>query len=512
MGLGRVRHMNRRTAIRCGLGLGAAVVAESGRVTPLAGAMRRLSRRILPIPTLIEARDGEPLELTMGAGEWEIEPGVKTPTLGFNGPYLGPTIRVRSGQTASLTYKNTLSESVAVHGHGLHVPGELDGGPQREIGPGENWSLELPIRQQACTAWFHPHTHGKAGPQTYHGLAGLFVIDDEHSGSLPIPQTYGVDDLPVVVQDRTLDGRGRLAYTIEDPEDGFMGDRITVNGITDPIRAVPPGLVRLRLLNGSNARYYRFRFSDDRTFYKIATDGGFLEEPVPLRDLVMLPGERNEIVVDFSNGDDVMLVSGPALSGPTTGRRRDRRGRERRDDWEPGGLTDAFEILAFTVDPSLPAFREPLPRQLNTITRPTVRSDWPVRRFEMFMEDNDRRRRGSRGQRSNTPMPMGINGRTMDMRVINERVRRNQWERWEIRSFDGSHPFHVHGCSFLLLSQDGRPVSDEDAGWKDTVRVDDQAEFIVRFEHRATDDYPYMYHCHILEHEDQGMMGQFTVT
>lgn len=345
---------------------------------------------------------------------------------------------------------------------------------------------------------------------------------------MPLPKTYGVDDLPVVIQDRALDSLGRLFYFVEDAEDGFMAETITVNGITNPTRTVPAGLVRLRLLNGSNARYYRFRFSDNRVFYKIATDGGFLEEPVPIREVVMLPGERNEIVVDFSDGNPAMLVSGPGLIGAANTEGRDRVNRERRDgdsrerrdgdvrrgrnDWEPGGLNDAFEILEFTVDPRLPAFRSPLPLRLNTISRPTVRSDWPVRRFELFMEGGERRRRSLFGQREDGEMPMGINGRSMDMQVINERVRRNQWERWVVRSFDGSHPFHVHGCSFLLLSQEGRPVSDENAGWKDTVRVDDRAEFIVRFDHEATDEYPYMYHCHILEHEDMGMMGQFTVT
>lgn len=459
---------------------------------------------------LLESNADAPIELTMRAGEWEIVSGLPTPTIGFNGPFLGPTLRVRDGQDVAVVYRNTLSESVAIHGHGLHVPGELDGGPQREIEAQGSWALELPIRQQASTLWYHPHTHGKTGPQTYHGLAGIIIIDDDNSAALPLPSTYGVDDLPVVVQDRALDSRGRLIYSVEDAEDGFMADMITVNGIANPTRAVPAGLVRLRLLNGSNARYYRFRFSDNRTFHKIATDGGFLNEPVPIREVVMLPGERNEIVVDFSDGNPAMLVSGPSPGGASDTGESGRRDRGRRRDWEPGGLTDSFEILQLTVDPELPAVRTSLPRQLNAIRRPTVRSDWPVRRFEMFMDEDDRRRGAPRAPGST--MAMGINGRAMDMHVINERVRRHQWERWEIRSRDGSHPFHVHGCSFLILSQDGRPVSDENAGWKDTVRVDDQAEFIVRFDHKAADDHPYMYHCHILEHEDRGMMGQFTVT
>ena len=388
---------------------------------------------------------------------------------------------------------------------------ELDGGPQREIEPGGSWSLDLPVRQQASSSWYHPHTHHKTGPQTYNGLAGMFIIDDENSDDLPLPKTYGIDDIPVIVQDRIFDELGRLDYSIEDAEDGMLGDTITANGIANASRHVPAGLVRLRLLNGANARYFRFRFSDNREFHKIATDGGFLEEPVPIRELLMAPGERNEVVVDFSNGNPTMLVSGPRAQTVNDDRRRDEDERDRRRNRESGGLGDMFEILQFAVNPDLPAVRESLPRQLNSINRPTVQRNWPVRRFDLFMR-GDRRRGVSGAFQSRAEMEMGINRQMMDMQVINERVRLGQWERWAINSFDGSHPFHVHGCSFLVLSQDERPVSAEDAGWKDTVRVDDSAEFIVRFNHKATDEFPYMYHCHILEHEDRGMMGQFTVT
>ena len=107
---------------------------------------------------------------------------------------------------------------------------------------------------------------------------------------------------------------------------------------------------------------------------------------------------------------------------------------------------------------------------------------------------------------------MAINGQSMDLRVINERVRKGVWERWRVENDEGHHPFHVHGCSFLVLSQDGRPVAPEDAGWKDTVWVNRSTELMVRFDYEATEESTYMYHCHILEHEDMGMMGQFTVT
>lgn len=462
----------------------------------------------MPIPELLEF-DDSPVELTMSASEWEILPGLRSPSTGFNGPYLGPTLRIRDGQNVPLTYKNKLSDPVAVHGHGLHVPGMIDGGPQRQIEPETSWSLELPVRQQACTSWYHPHTHGKTASQTYNGLAGMIIIDDENSDSLAIPSNYGVDDVPVIVQDRTLDSRGQLLYSVEDAEDGFMGEIITVNGIANAKKSVPAGLVRLRLLNGSNARYFRFSFSDERVFHSIATDGGFLNEPVPIREIVLLPGERSEIVVDFSDGKSAMLISGRrdiALPGSQRDRRR------RRNDFEPGGLNASFEVLEINVDPTLSAHHAPLPKQMNTINRPTVRNSWPTRQFSLFMEGDRRRRDRNSDRRSNAPMVMGINGRTMDMHSINERVEKHQWERWEIQSYDGSHPFHVHGCSFLVLSLDGRPVPEEYAGWKDTVRVDDSAEFIVRFDHEATEEFPYMYHCHILEHEDNGMMGQFTVT
>jgi len=122
----------------------------------------------------------------------------------------------------------------------------------------------------------------------------MFIIDDENSDALPLPKTYGVDDIPVIVQDRLFDNLGRLVYSIEGAEDGMLGDTITTNGIANASRRVPAGLVRLRLLNGANARYFRFRFSDNREFHKIATDGGFLEEPVPIREILMAPGERNK--------------------------------------------------------------------------------------------------------------------------------------------------------------------------------------------------------------------------
>ena len=190
----------------------------------------------LPIPPLVDGSQGRPIDLQIRSGTWNFQSGVETPTLGFSQGYLGPTIRTRQHSELNLRYQNTLTESVAVHGHGLHVPGEVDGGPQLAIEPGADWQPRLSIVQPAATCWYHSHTHGKTGEQTYRGLAGLIIIDDEVADSLPLPRRYGVDDLPIVIQDRTFDEQGRLVYSLHDAdEDGWLGDTLVINGAVAPV-------------------------------------------------------------------------------------------------------------------------------------------------------------------------------------------------------------------------------------------------------------------------------------
>ena len=460
----------------------------------------------LPIPPLVDGREGRPVDLKIRNGTWSFMPGVKTPTLGFSQDYLGPTIRTRQNSELNLHYQNTLAESVAVHGHGLHVLGEVDGGPQLAIDPGADWQPSLSIVQPAATCWYHSHTHGKTGEQTYRGLAGLIIIDDEQTDSLPLPHQYGVDDLPVVIQDRTFDAQGRLVYSLYDAgEDGWLGDTVVINGAMAPVANVPAGKVRLRLLNGANARFYIVGFADNRTFYKIASDGGLLEAPVPLTSMEMSPGERCEIVVDMADGKSAGLLTlfedefeeEEGLVGSLLGL-FDRSER----DLPPPSLT-------LVVDRSLSAHTAPLPEQLATIVRPQPEEIVRSRDFILTMEDDER----IENDDGHAAMDMAINGAVMDMNVINERVPLGVWERWRIRSNQGAHPFHVHGCSFLIERMEESAASPDQRGWKDMVVVDDDdwAEIVVRFDHPATEQYPYMYHCHILEHEDRGMMGQFTV-
>ena len=462
----------------------------------------------LPIPALVDGTNGEPIDLRIRDGEWSFKLGLKTPTLGINQDYLGPTIRTRRNSELDLHYQNALTEGVAIHGHGLHVPGEVDGGPQLEIAPGEAWQPALSIVQPAATCWYHSHTHGKTGHQVYRGLAGMIIIDDEVSESVELPRRYGIDDLPVIIQDRTFDTQGRLVYSLKDAgEDGWLGETVVINGAMSPVAKVPAGKVRLRLLNGANARFYIVAFADNRTFYKIASDGGFLTAPVPLTTMEMSPGERCEIVVDLADGKSAGLLT---------------LFEDEFDDTEEGTVSNLADLIArsgkttpqpsltLMVDGTLPAHTAPLPEKLATITRPKENDITRVRDFVLHMEDGG----GSHGKHGgHAAMDMTINGAAMDMNVINERVKRGVWERWRIRSNQGAHPFHVHGCSFLIERMEGAAAPPDQQGWKDTVVLDDDdwSEIVVRFDHPATEQHPYMYHCHILEHEDRGMMGQFTV-
>ncbi|MEX0344812.1 MAG: multicopper oxidase domain-containing protein [Rhizobiaceae bacterium] len=460
----------------------------------------------LPIPPLVDGTNAEPVNMEIRTGEWSFVPGTKTPTLGFSQDYLGPTIRTRQNSELNLHYRNTLDEGVAIHGHGLHVPGEVDGGPQLEIAPGGLWQPTLSIVQPAATCWYHSHTHGKTGHQVYRGLAGMIIIDDDLGLATDLPSQYGVDDLPIIIQDRTFDDHGRLVYSLLDAdEDGWYGETVVVNGAISPVANVPAGKVRLRLLNGANARFYIVAFADSRSFYKIASDGGMLDSPVQLTSMEMAPGERCEIIVDLQDGGPAELLT------------------LFEDEFDPegiiGGVLDLFSrtpkpvpSLTLLVDESLSANAAPVPERLASITRPKDAEILRTRDFVLEMDN------GGSGSHSMTGgdamMDMTINGAAMDMNVINQRVERGVWERWRIRSDQGEHPFHVHGCSFLIDKIAGSTPPPDQQGWKDTVVLDDDgwSEIIVQFNHLATEQHPYMYHCHILEHEDRGMMGQFTVS
>ncbi|HHH10684.1 MAG TPA: copper oxidase, partial [Sorangium sp.] len=241
-------------------------------------------------------------DLTLQQGSSHFLNDVSTPTWGINGSFLGPTLRLRNGDKVRLNYTNTLGEDTTMHAHGVHLPASMDGGPHQIIKAGASWTAAFTVDQLACTNWYHPHYKGKTAQHVMNGLAGLIIVDDETSDALDLPKRYGVDDLPIIVQDRTFNSDGSFRYepSMRETMHGWKGNTLMVNGAIRPFVDVEAKQVRFRILNGSNARVYTLAFASGRSFQQIATDNSFLESPVTLTELRLSPAERAEIVVDFS--------------------------------------------------------------------------------------------------------------------------------------------------------------------------------------------------------------------
>src|SRR5918995_2269538 len=301
----------------------------------------------LPIPPLADSKidsDGRRVfRLTAETGEREFRPGESTETWGFNGSYLGPTLRATRGEEVMVDFRNGVDETTTVHWHGMHPPADADGGPHQMVEPGESWTPNWQIDQPAATLWYHPHPHGDTEKHVYRGLAGMFILDDEEEAGLDLPRRYGVDDIPVIVQDRRFAEDGSLVED-EREELGILGDTLLVNGTYGPYLDVSSERVRLRLLNGSTARTYDFGFSDQRDFALIATDGGLLERPVEMDRIQLSPGERAEILVTMEPSERVILRSYPPDLEPGS------------DTSRQDGGEDRFDVLqlraAGELDPS----------------------------------------------------------------------------------------------------------------------------------------------------------------
>ena len=451
----------------------------------------------LRIPPLLDARrQGQSISLTAQAGTTEFFAGRKSATLGYNGHYLGPTILMHRGDDVQMAVTNALGTDTTVHWHGMLIAAQLDGGPHQLIRPGATWRPVLPVRQPAATLFYHPHVHGRTGEQVYGGLAGVLLIADDKERALGLPSEYGVDDLPLVLQDRQFsNGRLVLPTGMMTAMQGRRGDTLLVNGTPNAKVRIPARMIRLRLVNGSNARIYDLSFDDGRAFQWIATEGGLLEAPVQLRSLDLAPGQRAEILVDFSDGHKATLQTGPDLNasmmgglGPVVGA-------------VAGASGEQAAVLAFEPDEAnARASADPVLLRPDNRERVNAQQAVKRRRFRLNMGMGMGGGMGGGG--------MAINGRPFDMRRIDEAVRLGDVEIWEVSGEMMAHPFHVHGVQFEVRLASGR-ASVRDQGLRDTVLVREPVELLVRFTQPAVEA-PFMYHCHILEHEDAGMMGQFS--
>ena len=466
------------------------------------------------------------LELTLTAAPAQVPifPGEPTTVWSYKGQvikgdpgslvnpdqsYLGPIIRARKNRRIRIHFKNNLATKSIIHWHGLHVPAEMDGHPMDVIPSGETFTYDFEVLNRAGTYWYHPHPHGRTGHQVYGGLAGLFLVSDDEEEKLNLPQ-YELD-IPLVIQDRSFSNSNQLIYLprgMHDSMTGMLGETICVNGKPDFKLSVSTRIYRLRILNGSNSRIYKLAWKDGTPLTVIATDGGLLEKPVRKKYAVLGPAERIELWADFSKypvGTSLELVSKyfePAMQGAAMGPRRGMMG----GDILPNGAP--FSILKIDVTGEEKETRS-LPKKLSSIERYQSRDadniDNP-RRFSFFM-------RHMRGL---------INGRTFQMQEVagDERVRLNSTELWEFSNDDSSmgmmmpmpHPVHLHGKQFQVVERSGALHSGYvDEGWKDTVLLmpGERARIVANFT-----DYPgmFLYHCHILEHGDMGMMRNYLIT
>ncbi len=438
---------------------------------------------LLAIPPLASYKmvDGYKLfTMNIHEDEYEFFKGIKTKTYGINSALLGETIRIHRGDSVKIVYTNNLKEPTTMHGHGMHVPATMDGGPKNKIQPNSSWTAQYTVDQKASTNWYHPHLMGKTAEHVYMGLAGLIIIDDDQSDALNLPKEYGVDDIPLILQDKRFDANKQIDYspTNREIKQGYRAETMLVNGVIKPIVNVKAKKIRFRLLNGSNARVFKLAFSDGRKFYQIATDNSFLEEPIELSSVILTPAERVEIVVDFKDdfNREIFLVDSNSNKKMLTVK-----------------VTKRSEN------------QEPLPSKLTTHLKLDANDAVRVRKFVLGMS------------RIDGAMHMSINGKIMNMSRIDEVVPMDEVEIWEITNSMGmEHNFHIHSTHFYPLERNGSPdnILPSEQGYKDTIRLapNDTVKIILKMTDFPDDNNGYMYHCHFLEHEDDGMMGQFTIT
>ncbi|MFC7547953.1 multicopper oxidase family protein [Plantactinospora sp. GCM10030261] len=487
------RRINRRRLLTAGLlTVPSVAAAAAGGLSwvyatadvDTAGRLRFTNRLAVPplAPSTVDGSGRRVFELRAAPGRSALRAGPPTRTWGVNGPLLGPTLRANRGETVLVRVRNDLPEATSLHWHGMHLPARMDGGPHQTVPAGGEWSPSWRIDQPAATLWYHPHPHEQTARHTYRGIAGMFVIDDPAGPPAGLPHRYGVDDVPVIIQDKKFTDGNQFDESAHPMSGvGVVGDTVLVNGTVTPYLPVTTERIRLRLLNGSAARAYRLGLADDRPFALVGTDGGLLAGPHQTNRIQLTPGERAEIVVDLRPGERVVLRSHPPELGLIFW------------DGRFSGAHDTLDILELRAADRL----EPSPALPSRLAAPPDLSSVPpaaTRRFEMS--------------------GFKINGLSMDMNRIDFAATRDTVEVWEVVALDDQlHNFHVHDTQFQVLSVNGAPPGPELSGWKDTVHTPQNVtlRLAMRFRDHTDRNMPYMFHCHVLYHEDQGLMGQFVV-
>jgi spore coat protein A len=518
----------------------------------------------LPIPSIIQPMtpNGTDYEviITQFTQDLGLKDGSGNPMLttvwGYNGSYPGPTFEARRNIPITVKWKNELMDEngplphllpvdtsihwampenwpysgvpLVTHLHGGHVESASDGNPDAWFTPGfaqkgSYWSQQVynyPNDQEASTIWYHDHALGITRLNVYAGLAGYYIVRDEWEDNLNLPS--GNYEIPIAIQDRMFTDDGQLYYPSMPEEAGqpnpsilpeMFGDFILVNGKTWPVLNVEPRKYRFRFLNGSDSRFYKLYLGNAIPFVQIGTDGGFLNAPVPLNQMILGPGERKDVIIDFSN---------PALLGQTIILKNNARSPF------PMGETvnpqTVGQIMAFRVT-------VPLNGTDNSVI-PTVLRPAPIAVFgtpdntrQLLLietEDEFDRLKPQLGTSALGPLDWD--------HPITENPMLDAVEEWEVINFtEDAHPIHLHLVNFQIVSRQkfnafryvpGNPASlqllgkpklptADESGWKDTAVM--YPGEVTRIRARFTNEGLYLWHCHILSHEDHEMMRPFYV-
>jgi blue copper oxidase len=448
---------------------------------------------------------GTSITLTVQSWSKQYIGNNNTPTYGYNGIFLGPTIFLNRDDSVTLNVKNAINQPTTVHWHGLHVSPENDGGPHQVIQPGNTWSPSFKVRNEASTFWYHPHGEGKTEIQVTRGLAGLLIVRDNTEGSYALPRKYKVDDFPLIVQSKAFDVLYQFATA--NHEDSVM----MVNGTMDPFLQVPRQVVRLRILNASSDRTYNFGLSDNSNFYQIASDGGLLSQPFQTNRLRLSVGERAEILVNLSSytvGAQLYLKSFSSelprgiIGADSVGTASIVIG----EGYYSNPLNGAdFNILRLDVVAQSSNAVTTIPVSFSPKVSLST-SDVDATRHIHFSADTV-----MSGDAGKVDGPFLA---PFHMDSVNVVTYLNNTEIWKLTNETMvAHPFHIHDIEFFILDINGNPPPPGYAGLKDVVLVlpKDTVRFITKFTTFANAHVPYMFHCHLLHHEDDGMMGSFLV-
>ncbi|EKX60955.1 multicopper oxidase family protein [Streptomyces ipomoeae] len=483
------RGMHRRKFLGGMAGAGFAAVAAGGAAFSLLSEAREnkagaaTNSATLTIPELLEgtASDGTTtFTLEARTGTAEILSGVTSTTAGYNQSFLGPTMKWTTGDTVLMNITNSLGEDTTVHFHGAHVPAEMDGGPQNAFADGKTWSPAFEVLDEAKTLWYHPHALGTTAEQVVHGLAGMIIVEDDSEASGALPSEYGVDDIPIILQCLAADSAGDVKYNLTGYLSNGLSFPLLCNGTnvddTTLTFTATRTRTRFRVLNASPSDIITIQRGDGGTLTQIATDQGYLTSATEVETIRLVAGARAEFVMDL--GDAVTLQA-----VVTTG-------------WVRGG-SGTYDFL--TVTPDATDTPDDLPSTLNTIARYDT-SGFTERTITLDQDG----------------LEMAINGSvgtTMDsMATIMTTL--GAEEIWTITNNTMlEHSFHLHDVPFQLIEINGEEPTGVDLGWFDTYEVvgGGSLKIAMKFTDFADDTYMYMLHCHLLQHEDEGMMAGLMV-